>query len=154
MSDRIRDWQADFAVFNEHGELAVVAEAKKKANVDARWAKAWFRNYLAHESTTVPPFVLLATPEKLFLWKRGPEPALEPIEVADARRLFSAYLDRSNLAPADVSGRTFEFIVGAWLNDLSHHLWQPSAPDEVTAFLDTGLIKAVENGRVVADIAA
>jgi hypothetical protein len=99
--------------------------------------------------------VLLATPEKLYLWKRPAEASSpEPTAVTDARRLFSSYLRRSNLDPAQVSGSTFEFIVGAWLNDFSHHLWRPSAPDEVRALVDTGLLEAVENGHVVSDIAA
>lgn len=155
MSSRIHEWQADFAVFNETGQLAAIAEAKKKADASPNWAMAWFRNYLAHQGTSAPPFVLLATPDKLYLWKRPSETAsAEPTAVADTRRLFSSYLRHSNLNAANVTGRTFEFIVGAWLNDLSNHLWQPSAPEDVRAFVDTGLLKAVENGRVVADVAA
>jgi hypothetical protein len=52
------------------------------------------------------------------------------------------------------AGRTFELVVGAWLNDLSQHIWLPIAPDEVRALVETGLFDAVENGRVVADVAA
>jgi hypothetical protein len=151
----MHDWQADFAVFNQDGQLAAIAEAKKKSDAGPGWATAWFRNYLAHQQSSAPPFVLLVTPEKLYLWKRPSEGSSpEPTAVADARRLFSSYLRRSNLEPADLSSRTFEFIVGAWLNDLSHHLWFPTAPEETSAFVDTGLLEAVENGRVVADIAA
>jgi hypothetical protein len=151
----MNDWQADFAVFDQAGQLAVIAEAKKKSGADSKWAIAWFRNYLAHQRTSAPRFVLLATPERLYLWKRpSQESSPEPTAMTDARRLFSSYLQRSNLDPADLSSRTFEFIVGAWLNDLSHHLWQPSAPEEISAFVDTGLLDAVENGRVVADLAA
>lgn len=151
----MHDWQADFAVFSQDGQLAAIAEAKKKTDTRPGWATAWFRNYLAHQRSSAPPFVLLATPEKLYVWKRPLEASSpEPTAVADARRLFSSYLRRSNLDPADLSSRTFEFIVGAWLNDLSHHLWRPSAPEEVSAFVETGLLEAVENGRVVADIAA
>ena len=151
----MNDWQADFAVFDRAGQLAAVAEAKKKSGADPSWATAWFRNYLAHQRSAAPPFVLLATPERLYLWKRPSEASSpEPTAVTDARRLFSSYLLRSNLDPAHLSSRTFEFILGAWLTDLSHHLWQPSGPEEIRAFVDTGLLDAVQNGRVVADIAA
>jgi hypothetical protein len=151
----MHDWQADFAVFSQDGQLAAIAEVKKKNGTDPTWATDWFRNYLARQQSSAPPFVLLATPERLYLWKRlAQELSLEPTAVADARRVFSSYLQRSNLDPADLSSRTFEFIVGAWLNDLSHHLWQPAAPQEISAFVDTGLLKAVENGRVVAGVAA
>jgi hypothetical protein len=154
MSSHIHDWQADFAVFSEDGQLAAIAEAKKKTDARPGWATAWFRNYLAHQQSSAPPFVLLATPEKLYVWKRPSEKSSsEPTAVADGRRLFSPYL-RSKLDPADLSSRTFEFVVGAWLDDLSHHLWRPSAPEEIIAFVETGLLEAVQNGRVVADVAA
>ena len=67
MSSRMHDWQADFAVFDQDGQLAAIAEAKKKTGADPDWATAWFRNYLEHQQTSAPPFVLLATPEKLYL---------------------------------------------------------------------------------------
>jgi hypothetical protein len=149
------DWQADFAVFSEDGQLAVIAEAKKKTGTDQTWATAWFRNYLDRQRSAAPRFVLLATPERLYLWKGPAETsAPEPTAVADARRIFSSYLQRPNLDPAALSSRTFEFIVGAWLDDLSHHLWRPSAPEEISALVETGLLEAVENGRVVAAVAA
>jgi hypothetical protein len=151
---RTRDRQADFAVFTEDGQLVAVAEAKKKPKADAQWAAAWFSNYLGREEGSAAPFVLLATPETLYVWKRVVVPSAEPTAVVDARRVFSSYVHRTNSTPSELSGRTFEFIVGAWLNDLSHRLWQPSAPEEIRAFVDTGLMKAVENGRVVTDIAA
>lgn len=133
----------------------VVAEAKKKSDVDIGWARAWFRSYQAHRCGSSPAFVLLATPEKLYLWKdQTADAPAEPTAVTDAHRIFASYLQRSNLEPSRVAGRTFEFVVGSWLNDLSQHLWQPSAPDEIHALVETGLVDAIENGRVVADIAA
>jgi hypothetical protein len=155
MTNSTPDWQADFAVFNEQGELTAVAEAKKKSNVDRNWATAWFRNYLAHQPRSRPAFVLLATPDKLYLWKRPSEAtSAEPTAVADAQRLFAGYLQRSTHGVSDLSGLTFELVVGAWLNDLSQHVWLPIAPDEVSALVETGFFDAVENGRVVAGVAA
>ncbi|HVR40033.1 MAG TPA: hypothetical protein VMU84_13130 [Thermoanaerobaculia bacterium] len=153
MSSRGHDWQADFAVF-KNGQLAAIAEAKKKSRSDLDWATAWFRNYVARQGSSAPPFILLATPDKVYLWKK-PAGALsvEPTAVADASRLFAAYL-RSNLKPTELSSPAFELVVGAWLNDLSLHLWQPSVPEDVRAFVESGLLEAIEHGRVVADIAA
>jgi hypothetical protein len=135
--------------------LAAIAEAKRKLHAGPAWATAWFQNYLEHQNSSAPPFVLLATPEKVYLWKRPAEGAsAEPTAITDARRVFGSYLRRSNLDPAELSSQAFEIVVGAWLHDFSHHLWQPSSQEDVTAFVDTGLLEAVENGRVVADIAA
>jgi len=155
MSPLTHDWQADFAVLDQKGQLVVIAEAKNKVGTDSQWAVEWFRNYVAHQHSSAPLFVLLATPETLYLWKRTEKASSsEPTAAADARRLFASYLRSSNLEAANISGRTFEFIVGAWLDDVSHGLWQPSAPEERHAFADSGLLEAIENGRVVVDIAA
>jgi hypothetical protein len=156
MTSEIVDWHADFAVFDQRGQLAAIAEAKKKPGATTAWAVEWFRNYLAHQHAWAPPFVLLVTPDKLYLWKRatGSETSPEPIAVIDTHRVFGTYWTRSNLDPVTVSSPTFEFLVGAWLQDFSHHLWQPVAPDERRLFIDSGLLAAVENGRVVSDIAA
>jgi len=154
MSSQMQDWQADFAVFSPDGQLAAIAEAKKKPDVGASWAAAWFRNYIAHQQSSAPPFVILATPEKVYLWKRPSDVSSEPTAVTDARRLFASYLPPSATSASDLSSRAFEFLVGAWLNDLSHHLWQPAAPDEISALRETGLLQAIADGRVVADIAA
>jgi hypothetical protein len=156
MSVSITDWRADFAVFNRAGDLVVIAEAKTKVDGGPQWATGWFRNYLADRRGSAPAFVLLATPERVFLWKQpSAASSPEPTAIADARGLFSAYLQRSNLAPTDLSGSTFELVVGAWLNDFSQGLWQPSSTDETRALVETGLFEAIENGRVVtADVAA
>lgn len=155
MSSRIHDWQADFAVFDQNGQLAVVAEAKNKRGADRQWASEWFRNFLARQHSPAPPFVLLATPEAFYLWKRTEKAeSFEPTAAPDARRLFASYLPSSELDISNIAGSTFEFIVGAWLDDLTHGLWQPSAPEERQAFADSGLIEAVENGRFVTDVAA
>jgi hypothetical protein len=155
MSSVTQDWQADFAVYNSEGQLAAIAEAKKKSDVGATWASAWLRNYLSHQQSTAPAYVILATPEKVYLWKQpSPESSADPTAVTDARRLFAAYLPPSAASAADLSSRAFEFVVGAWLNDLSHHLWQSSVPEEIRALRETGLLQAIANGRVVADIAA
>ncbi len=60
----------------------------------------------------------------------------------------------SKLDVASLDRSTFEFIVGAWLHHLVLGLWQPSEPDEKRAFVDSGLLELVENGRFASNIAA
>lgn len=150
----MQDWHADYAVFSPDGQLTAIAEAKKKPGVGTRWASAWLRNYLADRSGSVPPFIILATPDKIYLWKRPSGASSEPTAVTDARGLFASYLPSSTPSAADLSSPAFELVVGAWLDALSHHLWQPSAPEEIRALRETGLLEAIADGRVVADIAA
>lgn len=153
MLSRTRDWQADFAVFDQNGQLAVVAEAKNKRSADRQWAVEWFRNFAERQNSPAPPFVLLATPEAFYLWRGTEKASSEPIAAVDAHRLFASYLPNSKLEISNIAGSTFEFIVGAWLEDVSLGLW-PLAPEDRRMFGDSGLLEAVENGRVVSDVAA
>lgn len=155
MTADMHQWQADFAMFDRRGQLAAIAEAKKRPGTNSLWAAEWFRNYLAHQQSVTPPYVLLITPEKLYLWKRtGESQVAEPTDAADARKVFSFYLKRSDLQANELSGETFEFLVGTWLNDLAHHVWQPSEPEERRLLVESGLLDAITDGRVVSDIAA
>ena len=119
MPSRTQDWQADFAVYAPDGHLTAIAEAKKKTDADPSWAAAWLRNYLAHQQSVAPAFVILATPTQVYLWR---QPSLTgssaPTAVTDARRLFAAYLPPTTTSLAELSSHAFEFVVGAWLHDL------------------------------------
>src|SRR5260221_7188043 len=153
MDASTNDSHTDYAVFGRNGQLAVVVEAKNKRQVTSAWAAAWFRNYLA-DRRTAPPFVVLATPSRVYVWNTVKASSGTPAAETDARRLFSAYLSSSITDPTKLSGAGLELVVGAWLRDLSQQLWQPSDPEDVAALVDTGLLKAVENGRIVTEVAA
>ena len=116
------DWEADFSVFDGRGQLALVAEAKNVV-ADARWAAEWFHNYSGRQRTAPPPFVMLATPEKIYVWRRPLKGSFSEPAVVDAYRMFTSYLRSSKLDVTSIDGSTFEFIVGAWLHHLVLGLW-------------------------------
>jgi len=146
--------RADFVAFDQAGRLVAIAEAKKRSGANDSWAEAWFRNFANNQPGPLPPYILLATPSKLYLWKDPQPPDFEPTAVLDSQQLFARYLRVSTADPAQISPRTFEFVVGSWLNDVSHQLWQPTSPEESHMFAETGLFAALQNARVIADIAA
>jgi hypothetical protein len=149
----MHDWQLAFAIFGPNRQLVAVAEAKKKANVGLEWATEWFQNYGEHQHSPPPPFILLVTTDNLYLWKTSAG-SPEPTAVTDARHILEPYLERSSYDLDSLYRSTFEFLVGAWLDDLLGQLWRPTAADDVRLFIDTGFLEAVRNGRVVADVAA
>ena len=150
---RATDWAADFSIFDERGQLAAIAEAKGKTGVDSQWAKDWLRFRLEHERLAGPQFILLATPETMYLWKRqGDQYWPEPL-TAGAGQILAPYVSpRLNLAT--MHGEPFESIVRSWLGELVHGLWRPETPDQHSMIIDSGLLETIESGRVGAHVLA
>jgi hypothetical protein len=143
--------QADFAVYDRSGQLAAVAEAKKKAGTSMDWAAMWFRNFIQHAQST-PPYLLLATPDTVYLWQRGV--ASSPPRVLKGSDIFRTYFERSHLSPSDVSPQAFELVVGAWLHDVLSDLWQPVNAELRAPLVESGFLDAVRQGRVESQAAA
>lgn len=141
------DWAAAFSIFDERGQLAAIVEAKARLGIDLSWAKDWLALRLEHERLAGPQFLLLVTPETMYLWKRrrdgySPEPL-----AADARRILAPYISpRVDLVTIDRDA--FDSIVGDWLRELVYGLWHPETPDELRLIVDSGLLQVIENGRV------
>lgn len=144
---RATDWAAALSIFDERGQLAAIVEAKARPGIDLDWANDWLRFRLEHERLAGPQFVLLATPQMIYLWKRedrgySPQPL-----TADAHAILAPYAGpRVDLA--NIERSTFEFIAGAWIEALVYGLWQPTAPDEIRMLVDSGFLETIANGRV------
>jgi hypothetical protein len=147
---------ADFALYDRNGRLIAVAEVKNKSGTSREWAAKLRRNILAHGGFHRADFFLLATPDKLYLWKgASAEPAVVPpaFEV-DAQLIFKPYFERAGVSPADVSGRAFELVVAAWLGDLIRLAEQPENLRNGQHWLvETGLLDAVKDGRIEYEVA-
>ncbi len=145
--------KADFSVYDQRGQLAAIAEAKKKVGTNRAWAAQWAKNYLSHSH--VPSYLLLVTPDKLYLWENPAAGAGEPNpRVANAREVFQMYLERAERSTDELSGEAFELLVGTWLSDILRDVWHPAAPDQEETLAASGFIRAVKDGHLEADTAA
>jgi hypothetical protein len=142
------DWAADISLFDERGQLVAVAEVKAQPRLDLEAAAYWFHSYLEEQRNSGPRFVLLITPGLVYLWKRQADETWSEPLTADARQILAPYVQRSKLDVARISGTTFEFLAGSWLEALAYGLWQPTTPDQVGLVVGSGLLEAIENGRV------
>lgn len=144
---------ADFSVYDRRGQLAAIAEAKKKVGTSDVWAAQWARNYLAH--SPVPSYLLLVTPDNLYVWdKRAAGAEDQNPRVANTREVFRTYLEKAERSIDELSGEAFELLVATWLNDVLRQVWQPAAPDQQEALAASGFIDAVQDGHLEADTAA
>lgn len=149
--------RADIALYNPDGQLTTLVEVKNKIGTTREWAAKLRRNLLAHGSFRGADFLLLVTPDRLYVWKdAGAKPvALEPTYEIDARSVLQPYFTRAGVDPATVSGKAFELIVAAWLADLTR-LGSPAekpASEEIW-LADSGFLGAVKNARVELEVAA
>jgi len=142
------DTQADFSIYDHSGHLAAVAEAKKKPGITRAWAAKWARNFLAHARRTSPAYLLLITPEQVYLWERPAESAeAEPTYVFDSNFLFEPYLRRLEVDPRRMSPQAFELLVGSWLHDVLRRGW-PAEHDHLAPLAQSGFLDAVKDGHV------
>jgi hypothetical protein len=150
--------QPDFFLYDRIGRLAAVIEVRNRRGTSGQWAAELRRNLLAHfEAYRDAPFFLLATPERLYIWKDAPTdlaeeslPVLPDYEV-DARPLFSPYLERSGRKLEEIHGPTFELVVLSWLGDLTR---EAQDAGKVVELKGSGLPDAAKDGRISDPLAA
>ncbi len=143
---------ADFAVIDPQGSLALVTEAKAKTGVSPRWAAQMRRNLVSHLGPPRSKYFLLAMPDKFYLWKDGANlPTEAPAEFeSDAHDFLGPFFEAAKVSPDHVSGYAFEFIVAGWLQTLL-------ASDELPADMRHkhpwlgDLFEAVKGGRIASE---
>src|SRR5262245_50787484 len=111
---------ADLVAYNPDGQITLIVEVKGRTDTSRDWATRMRRNILSHGLVPNSQFLLLALPDRLYLWKdAGNAPELvEPTYEIDATPFFQPYYERANISPDQLSSQSFELIVTSWLNEL------------------------------------
>jgi hypothetical protein len=148
---------ADMVAYAPDGQLALIVEAKSKTKTSRSWAIQMRRNMLAHGIVPKSRFLLLALPDRLYLWRdAGNSPDLvEPTYEIDATPFFQPYFTRSKSSPDTLTPQSFELIVTSWLNELIHSGISESVPDPQRQLLqESGLLEAIKGGSVAVEVSA
>jgi hypothetical protein len=148
---------ADLVVYDPDGQITLIVEVKGRTDTSRAWATRMRRNMLAHGVVPKSQFLLLALPDRLYLWKdTGNTPELvEPTYELDATPFFHPYYERANISPDQLIGRSFELIVASWLNELIHSGIQGDVPAAQRQILhESGLLEALKGGSVAVEMAA
>ena len=143
--------RADLALYNSHGRLTAIVEVKNKMRTSSEWAALTRRNILAHGDFSGADFLLLVTPDRLYLWKNaGTDPVrVSPTYEADTTTEFAPYFESVGVRPEGVSGHAFELVVGAWLGDVMRSSRRiGESTDTLRRIIDSGLRTAVKDGRL------
>jgi hypothetical protein len=142
------DTGLDFSIYDHEGRLAAVAEAKKRPGITPAWAANWARNVLTHGDQPTPAYLLLFTPERVYLWKRPVASGeTNPTYILDASVLFRTYYSRPEVDPERISPEGFDLLVRSWLHDALRQPW-PGTGHDTQSLEQSGFLEAVRNGHV------
>ena len=139
-----------YVVYAADWTLAAAVETSAIKGWSARWAAEYRCNILSHGLYVQPEYFVLATPERLFIWKDpGNKPDLLPPDwEIPAERLFAPYLQHIGCSPENVSRDVLHWMVRTWLEDLSEMgAPLPDGP-EAHALKVIGFLQAVDDGWV------
>ena len=111
----------DFVAYGRDGRIVLLAEAKARRGTSKDWAARLRRNMLSHGLLPSSKFFLIATPERMYVWKHEPPDQTEttPEFTIDASKLFQPYFQRLNQDPAKIAPEAFELLVLTWLTDIA-----------------------------------
>jgi hypothetical protein len=148
---------ADLVGYKPDGQLALVVEAKSRRGTSRSWAVKVRQNMLAEDSTPSSRFLLLALPDRFYLWtdSDNARQVVEPSYELDARPFLQPYFERTGISPDHISGQSFELIVFSWLNDLIRSGVSDGVPqDQKNLLLESKLLDALRGGRIAIQVAA
>lgn len=76
---------------------------------------------LAHGILPWAKYFLIATPERMYLWKQEhDDPAEAPPEFTiDAEKVFQPYFQKLHQEPLNIGPEAFELVVLTWLTDVA-----------------------------------
>jgi hypothetical protein len=154
---RERHMQADFAVYDRDGQLVLTVEVKNRLKTTRKWAAEMRYDLLASGEYPIAPYFLLAVPDRFYLWRQTAHTvtARMPDFVADAEPLLRQYYEPSDYRIGQLSAGTFELIVGFWLGSLVYFGPRPDElPRHAEWLTSSGLLKAVQGGRIAAEMLA
>ena len=111
----------DFVAYDREGGVVLLAEAKSRLGTSEGWAARLRRNMLSHGVLPWAKYFLIATPERMYLWKQQrPNPADVPPEYTiDAATVFQPYFERLHQEPSEIGEEAFELLVATWLTDIA-----------------------------------
>src|SRR5258708_14041864 len=111
----------DFIAYDRAGRVLLLAEAKSRRGTSESWAARLRRNMLSHGILPWSKYFLIATPERMYLWKQERlNPADAPPEFTiDAEKVFRPYFQKLQQEPLNIGPEAFELVVLTWLSNIT-----------------------------------
>ena len=141
----------DFVGYDSRGQVVLLAEAKSRSGTSDKWASQLRRNILAHGALPQAPFFLIATPDRIYLWKEQGLSAAEapPDLILNAGDALAPYLERLRPSVSQLSPEAFEFVVLSWLSDLARSPSTEAPQNSTLRWLsESGFLDSIRNAQI------
>jgi hypothetical protein len=144
--------RADIAIFDSEGKVKLIAEVKYSTTIEdtAKRAAQIRRNLLAHSGISTTPFLLVAFPDRFYLWKKkSPDRYDRAADYsASAKSIVKKYSKAMEIPSENMTPKEFEMLISQWLKDLISNEDTSKVPDWATK---SGLYDAIKEGKLVVE---
>ncbi len=140
----------DFVAYDREGQIVLLAEAKSRHGTSEDWAVRLRRNMLSHGELPWSKYFLIATPERVYLWKRERDDSAEaPPEIAiDAAKVLDPYFEKLHQDPSKIGPEAFELLVLTWLTDIARSGEQNTLKQDPSSTLLSELTGSLQQARI------
>lgn len=140
----------DFAVYDSHGQLFALVEAKRRFGTTPSWAREWHEIVMDRTDQAIEANVVLVAPDRVYVWRPGVDKSAPPDWAFEAAPWLAPYFERLKIPVNEVAPYVFEQIVGLWLRDIA----EGRLPDSSTAENANALLDGLRGGEIVEQVAA
>src|SRR5882757_9026868 len=141
----------DFVGYDHRGQVVLLAEPKSRLGTSEEWAAQLRRNILEQDALPETPFFLIATPDRIYIWKQRGLDVVEgpPDIIINARIALASYFEKLGRPVAEISPESFEFVVLWWLDDLASSSIAVDRQDaSIRLLAESGLLDSIRNARI------
>ncbi|SRR5258706_12121399 len=141
----------DFVAYDKDGSVVLLAEAKSQRGTSEKWAAKFRRNMLAHGVLPPAKYFLIATPERIYVWKNADAQVSErlPEFTLDATKELKPYFDRVRVPASEIGHEAFAFLFLSWLTDIAGSGNGGASVDPAKKWLsDSGLVSSLARARI------
>jgi hypothetical protein len=139
----------DFMAYSPDRRLVAAVEAKRVLDTTIEWAMKYRRNLVGYATLREIPYLVIATPDRIYIWKAPLPDDARPTAVIDGLAAFAPYYKRVGVDASHIQPMAFELLVLWWLSDLASSL-----PSEESALHDSGLLEALADAEFTRQEAA
>ncbi|MBV9768188.1 MAG: hypothetical protein JOZ32_01340 [Bryobacterales bacterium] len=152
---RAQDIGIDLIAYDREGNIVLLAETKSMPGTSKRWAAELRRNMLAHGALPQAKYFLIATPERIYVWKQDMKQeaasgeTIFPEFTIDAAQELQPYFEKFQQKPSEIGPEEFTLLVSSWLTNLAWAGEERGKLSSSIAWLrDSGLQESLRGARV------